>query len=137
MRNAIAFRLKSGRVKASGPQFVKFSFYVFQQGLTDEQIEERLQRDGPNSLTPVDDTSEIAKLLKELFYGFNALMWIGAVLSFMVFGLSYLDPNSPEPDPSDVSTRDLSVWTFLFPLISPAFQTSLLFFPLVFSLKHT
>ena len=71
------------------------------KGLTDQEAEERLQRDGPNALTPLEEDPEIVKFMKELFTGFNCLLWIGAILSFIVYGLNYLGGGSP--DPSDVS----------------------------------
>jgi len=46
---------------------------------------------------------EIVKFLKELFSGFNCLLWIGAVLSFIVYGLNYIGDGTP--DPSDVSVQ--------------------------------
>ena len=63
-------------------------------------MDKRLERDGPNALSPLKDTPEILKFLGELFSGFNCLLWLGAVLSFIVYGLSFL--NNGSPDPSDV-----------------------------------
>lgn len=54
-------------------------------GLTNETAKEYLDRDGPNTLTPPPQTSEIVKFLKTLFGGFAILLWIGAFLSFFSY----------------------------------------------------
>lgn len=52
------------------------------QGLTEEQAESKLLRDGPNAITPPKQTPEIVKFLVQLFGGFSALLWFGALLCF-------------------------------------------------------
>ncbi|CAK9303750.1 unnamed protein product [Gordionus sp. m RMFG-2023] len=54
-------------------------------GLSSEIAEYILARDGPNCLTPPAETPEWVKFVKQLFGGFNALLWIGAVLCFLAY----------------------------------------------------
>jgi sodium/potassium-transporting ATPase subunit alpha len=49
-------------------------------GLTTEEAKSRLERDGPNALTPPVRTPKWVKFLKIMFGGFAALLWAGAVL---------------------------------------------------------
>ncbi|VDL98728.1 unnamed protein product [Schistocephalus solidus] len=56
-------------------------------GLTSEQAKTRLDRDGPNALTPPKTTPEWVKFCKNLFGGFSLLLWIGAVLCFIAHGI--------------------------------------------------
>ena len=57
------------------------------QGLTEEQAESRLLRDGPNAITPPKQTPEIVKFLIQLFGGFSALLWFGSILCFGAYGI--------------------------------------------------
>ena len=57
------------------------------QGLTEEQVDERLKRDGPNSLTPPKQVPEIVKFLVNMFGGFAMLLWAGALLCFIAYGI--------------------------------------------------
>jgi len=59
-----------------------------ENGITSAQAESNLRRDGPNSLTPPKETPWYVKFAIELFGGFAALLWIGAILAFIAFGLS-------------------------------------------------
>ena len=72
------------------------------QGLTEEKAAEILQRDGPNAITPPKQTPEIVKFLRQLFGGFSALLWIGALLCFMSFGIQ--EGTSPGGIKDNVST---------------------------------
>ncbi|KAL5105919.1 Sodium/potassium-transporting ATPase subunit alpha [Taenia crassiceps] len=56
-------------------------------GLTSEQAKTRLDRDGPNALTPPKTTPEWVKFCKNMFGGFSLLLWIGAVLCFIAHGI--------------------------------------------------
>lgn len=47
----------------------------------------RLLEQGPNQLSPVHKTPGWIKFLIQLFGGFAALLWIGAVLCFVSYGL--------------------------------------------------
>uniref|UniRef100_A0A8C9FXS2 Sodium/potassium-transporting ATPase subunit alpha n=1 Tax=Pavo cristatus TaxID=9049 RepID=A0A8C9FXS2_PAVCR len=57
------------------------------KGLSSARAAEILARDGPNSLTPPKATPEIVKFLKQMVGGFSILLWIGAVFSWISFGI--------------------------------------------------
>nr|ABO61333.1 Na+/K+ ATPase alpha subunit [Doryteuthis opalescens] len=64
-------------------------------GLSPEKAKEILLRDGPNCLTPPKTTPEWVKFCKTLFGGFSMLLWIGAILCFIAYGIqagTYDDP---------------------------------------------
>jgi len=64
-------------------------------GLTQEKYEEVFAREGPNKLTPPKTTPEWIKFCKQLFGGFATLLWIGAILCFIAYGIQvskYVDP---------------------------------------------
>nr|AEH68836.1 putative Na+/K+-ATPase alpha subunit [Pareledone sp. GG-2011] len=64
-------------------------------GLSPERAKEILFRDGPNCLTPPKTTPEWIKFCKTLFGGFSMLLWIGAILCFIAYGIqagTYDDP---------------------------------------------
>ncbi|NWS19701.1 AT12A ATPase, partial [Pachyramphus minor] len=56
-------------------------------GLSSARAAEVLARDGPNALTPPKATPEIVKFLKQMVGGFSILLWIGAVFSWISFGI--------------------------------------------------
>lgn len=55
-------------------------------GLSIIDARERLDRDGPNRLSPPKQVPGWLKLLKHLFLGFSGLLWIAAVLCFIAYG---------------------------------------------------
>lgn len=57
------------------------------QGLSHAKAKENLERDGPNALTPPKQTPEWVKFCKNLFGGFALLLWIGAILCFIAYGI--------------------------------------------------
>ncbi|OPJ68134.1 potassium-transporting ATPase alpha chain 2 [Patagioenas fasciata] len=57
------------------------------KGLSSARAAEILARDGPNALTPPKSTPEIVKFLKQMVGGFSILLWIGAVCSWISFGI--------------------------------------------------
>ncbi|XP_006116678.1 potassium-transporting ATPase alpha chain 2-like [Pelodiscus sinensis] len=57
------------------------------KGLTSARAAEILARDGPNALTPPKSTPEIIKFLKQMVGGFSLLLWVGAVLCWIAFGI--------------------------------------------------
>lgn len=64
-------------------------------GLTTSDAKARLERDGYNELTPPATTPEWIKFCKQLFGGFATLLWVGAVLCFIAYGLeSRTNPNA-------------------------------------------
>merc|ERR1719354_67163 len=58
-------------------------------GLTREKASESLIRDGPNQLTPPKTTPAWVKFLRNMFGGFSTLLWTGAILCFVAFGVEY------------------------------------------------
>ena len=77
------------------------------QGLTTARAAEILARDGPNALTPPPTTPEWVKFCRQLFGGFSMLLWIGAVLCFLAYGIQAATEEEPQND--NVSTIVL-VW---------------------------
>ncbi|NXQ91110.1 AT1A1 ATPase, partial [Nyctibius grandis] len=57
------------------------------RGLTPARAAEILARDGPNALTPPPTTPEWVKFCRQLFGGFSLLLWIGAILCFLAYGI--------------------------------------------------
>ncbi|VDO99853.1 unnamed protein product [Soboliphyme baturini] len=57
------------------------------QGLSSVEAKIRLERDGPNALSPPPKTPEWIKFAKNLFGGFAILLWIGAFLCFIAYGV--------------------------------------------------
>ncbi|KAJ8986171.1 hypothetical protein NQ317_005645 [Molorchus minor] len=58
-------------------------------GLFDDQADRLLQSCGPNCLAETATKPKWIILVEFLFGGFNMLLWIGAILTFVDFGLSY------------------------------------------------
>jgi len=56
-------------------------------GLTTATAKANLERDGPNALTPPKTVPEWVKFLKQLFGGFSMLLWAGAILCFIAYGI--------------------------------------------------
>ena len=67
-------------------------------GLTEAQAADVLQRDGPNLLTPPKQVPEIVKFLLQMFGGFAALLWLGAVLCFLSYGVERATKGSRASD---------------------------------------
>lgn len=57
------------------------------KGLSSDRAKEILDRDGPNALTPPKKTSEWVRFSRNLFAGFSMLLWIGAGLCFLAYGV--------------------------------------------------
>lgn len=72
--------------------------------MTKEEAAHRLKRDGPNALTPPPTTPEWVKFAKQLFGGFAALLWTGAILCFVAQAV--LEANYEEPAQDNVSTNN-------------------------------
>uniref|UniRef100_A0A3B3SKU6 Sodium/potassium-transporting ATPase subunit alpha n=1 Tax=Paramormyrops kingsleyae TaxID=1676925 RepID=A0A3B3SKU6_9TELE len=68
------------------------------QGLTSTRAKEILDRDGPNSLTPPVTTPEWVKFCKQMFGGFCMLLWIGAILCFLAYGIQIAYEEDPAND---------------------------------------
>lgn len=67
-------------------------------GLTHEQANEILLRDGPNHLTEVKSTLKWVKFCKNLFGGFATLLWVGAFLCFFAYSLQLSTTESVSKD---------------------------------------
>ncbi|XP_045311062.1 sodium/potassium-transporting ATPase subunit alpha-4 isoform X2 [Leopardus geoffroyi] len=57
------------------------------KGLSSKKAQEILNRDGPNVLTPPPTVSEWVKFCKQLFGGFSILLWMGAILCLVAYGI--------------------------------------------------
>ncbi|KAM5131858.1 sodium/potassium-transporting ATPase subunit alpha-3 [Mantella aurantiaca] len=68
------------------------------QGLTLSKAAEILVRDGPNALTPPPTTPEWIKFCRQLFGGFSILLWIGAILCFLAYGIQAGMEDDPAGD---------------------------------------
>lgn len=58
-----------------------------EKGLSSSERQSRLKQHGPNALTPPAQKSEIVKFLEKLFDFFACLLWFGAILCFISYGL--------------------------------------------------
>ncbi|XP_071517300.1 sodium/potassium-transporting ATPase subunit alpha isoform X6 [Panulirus ornatus] len=67
-------------------------------GLTQPEAKRRIERDGPNALTPPKQTPEWVKFCKNLFGGFSLLLWIGAILCFIAFSIEAASEEEPSND---------------------------------------
>ena len=67
-------------------------------GLTSAQAKANLERDGPNALTPPPTTPEWIKFMKTLFGGFSCLLWLGAVLCYLAYGIQASTLEEPPDD---------------------------------------
>ncbi|NP_001117932.1 Na/K ATPase alpha subunit isoform 1b [Oncorhynchus mykiss] len=68
------------------------------RGLTSARAKEILLRDGPNTLTPPPTTPEWVKFCRQLFGGFSMLLWIGAMLCFLAYGIQAASEDEPAND---------------------------------------
>uniref|UniRef100_A0A8D0HLC2 Sodium/potassium-transporting ATPase subunit alpha n=1 Tax=Sphenodon punctatus TaxID=8508 RepID=A0A8D0HLC2_SPHPU len=68
------------------------------RGLTPTRAAEILARDGPNALTPPPTTPEWVKFCRQLFGGFSLLLWIGAILCFLAYGILAATEDEPSND---------------------------------------
>ncbi|KYQ48574.1 Sodium/potassium-transporting ATPase subunit alpha [Trachymyrmex zeteki] len=58
-------------------------------GLTNEQARKTRERDGPNALSPPKITPEYIKFFKCMFHGFAALLWVCAILCFILYAVTH------------------------------------------------
>ncbi|XP_069745332.1 sodium/potassium-transporting ATPase subunit alpha [Narcine bancroftii] len=68
------------------------------RGLTPDRAKEILARDGPNALTPPPTVPEWIKFCRQLFGGFSILLWIGAFLCFLAYGIQAATADNPAND---------------------------------------
>ncbi|XP_037803125.1 sodium/potassium-transporting ATPase subunit alpha-like isoform X5 [Penaeus monodon] len=67
-------------------------------GLSQSEAKRRIERDGPNALTPPKQTPEWVKFCKNLFGGFSLLLWIGAILCFIAYSIETAAEEEPNKD---------------------------------------
>ena len=67
-------------------------------GLTEAKAKANLERDGPNALTPPPTTPEWVKFCQNLFGGFAMLLWLGAILCFLAYGIQATTFEEPPDD---------------------------------------
>ncbi|XP_041115924.1 sodium/potassium-transporting ATPase subunit alpha-1-like [Polyodon spathula] len=68
------------------------------RGLTVARAAQILIRDGPNCLTPPPTTPEWVKFCKQMFGGFSMLLWTGAILCFLAYGIQAALDDEPVAD---------------------------------------
>jgi sodium/potassium-transporting ATPase subunit alpha len=68
------------------------------QGLTDDQAGKGLIEHGRNELTPPPTTPEWIKFCQCLFSGFAMLLWVGAFLCFLAYGIQATNYEEPPDD---------------------------------------
>merc|ERR1712055_934293 len=69
-----------------------------ESGLTDTQAKKSLEEYGPNALTPPPKTPEWVKFCQNLFSGFACLLWLGAILCFVAYGIQASAYEEPPDD---------------------------------------
>ncbi|XP_076144059.1 sodium/potassium-transporting ATPase subunit alpha-1-like isoform X2 [Alosa pseudoharengus] len=68
------------------------------RGLSSVRALEILARDGPNLLSPAVTTPEWVKFCRQLFGGFSTLLWAGALLCFLAYGIQTATEDEPVND---------------------------------------
>lgn len=68
------------------------------RGLTTAQAAEGLAKHGPNALTPPPTTPEWVKFCQNMFSGFAMLLWFGAILCFIAYGIQASAYEEPPDD---------------------------------------
>uniref|UniRef100_G1TE72 Sodium/potassium-transporting ATPase subunit alpha n=1 Tax=Oryctolagus cuniculus TaxID=9986 RepID=G1TE72_RABIT len=68
------------------------------RGHTPERAKGLLIQNGPNVLTPPPTTPEWVKFCKQLFGGFSLLLWTGAILCFVAYGIQLYFNEDPSKD---------------------------------------
>ena len=83
-------------------------------GITSEEHLIRIEKYGLNKITPGKDTHWFIKFLKNLVSGFQMMLWVGAVLCFIVYGLS---------KGTDIQTLALAIVLVLVVFVTTIFQS--------------
>lgn len=65
----------------------RYNIENLDSGHTEEAVKHMLEKEGRNELTPPDSTPAWIRLLRHMTGGFATLLWIGAILSFIIYGL--------------------------------------------------
>ena len=66
--------------------------------MTPHQVKANLAKYGANILTPPKTTPEWVRFVKNLFGGFQILLWIGAVLCFIAIAIEVTTEELPQYD---------------------------------------
>jgi len=69
-----------------------------EQGLSDDQAKKGIETHGLNQLTPPPTTPEWVKFCQNLFSGFACLLWLGAILCFLAYGIQASAYEEPPDD---------------------------------------
>ena len=69
-----------------------------ERGLTDSQAKANFLEYGPNALTPPPQTPEWVKFMQQMFSGFACLLWLGAILCFLAYGIQASAYEEPPDD---------------------------------------
>merc|ERR1712123_19257 len=69
-----------------------------ENGLTADQAKKGNELHGPNALTPPPTTPEWVKFCQNLFSGFACLLWLGAILCFLAYGIQASAYEEPPDD---------------------------------------
>merc|ERR1711892_1022868 len=69
-----------------------------ESGLSDKQAEKNFEEYGPNALTPPPTTPEWIKFCQNLFSGFACLLWLGAILCLLAYGIQASAYEEPPDD---------------------------------------
>merc|ERR1712226_1812676 len=69
-----------------------------ENGLKKDQAAKNLAEYGPNALTPPPTTPEWVKFCQNLFSGFACLLWVGAILCFVAYGIQATAYEEPPDD---------------------------------------
>merc|ERR1712123_260435 len=69
-----------------------------ENGLTADQAKKGNELHGPNALTPPPTTPEWVKFCQNLFSGFACLLWVGAALCFLAYGIQASTYEEPPDD---------------------------------------
>jgi sodium/potassium-transporting ATPase subunit alpha len=76
--------------------FARYGVKNLETGLTTAIATARLEEEGPNQLTPPPTKPEWLKFLEQLFGGFATLLWVGAVLCFIAYGVQAEDDDASQ-----------------------------------------
>merc|ERR1711962_263528 len=84
--------------KVSVDELLKRFNTQVERGLTASQAEKNLAEYGRNELTPPPTTPEWVKFCQNLFSGFACLLWLGAILCFLAYGIQATAYEEPPDD---------------------------------------
>merc|ERR1711962_586403 len=84
--------------KVSVDELLKRFNTQVERGLTASQAEKNLAEYGRNELTPPPTTPEWVKFCQNLFSGFACLLWLGAILCFLAYGIKASAYEEPPDD---------------------------------------